>query len=75
MANITTFVDECEMISGGGLLQRAQLTFGRKHHVVDPESYIGNALVGDVHSVLSLHQGRVITVATLRDEECIPMGG
>ena len=70
----THFFDDDGLIRGGRL-ERSQLTFGRKHPILIPECEEGDALMNHIHSILACHQGRVVTMATLREDPYLPVGG
>ena len=72
---MTPFMDEEGLCRSGGRLARANLTLGRKHPILIPEGIKGDALIGYIHAKKAVHQGRVITLAMLRDEGFVPLGG
>ena len=61
------FLDEDGLIKGGGRLAHADLTFGRKHPTLIPDSELGGALIGYLHHNAG-HQGRKVSAALIRDE-------
>ena len=75
LMNMTPFKDEDGVIRCGGRLTRANLTFGRRHPAVIPEGDEGDALIGYIHAIKAIHQGRKITEATIRDEGYTAIGG
>jgi hypothetical protein len=69
------FLDETDgLIKVGGRLERSDLTFGRKHPVLIPDTEAGDALVGYLHSQTQ-HQGRKTTTALIRSTGSYPVGG
>jgi hypothetical protein len=69
------FLDETDgLIKVGGRLERSDLTFGRKHPVLIPDTETGDALVGYLHSQTQ-HQGRKTTTASIRSTGFYPVGG
>lgn len=65
---MTPFSDADGLIRGGGRLDKAHLTFGRKHPVLIPDCEEGDALLNHIHSTLAHHQGRIVTMAIVREE-------
>ena len=69
------FLDPSDgLIKVGGRLARADLTFCRKHPTLIPDTLLGDALIGYLHSKTE-HQGRKITSATIRESGFWPVGG
>ena len=69
------FVDpEDGIIKVGGRLERSDLTFGRKHPILIPDTDKGDALIGSIHSKTE-HQGRKITSSLIREAGYHPIGG
>ena len=62
------------LIRVGGRLARSDLTFGRKHPVLIPDTEAGDDLVGYLHSQ-TLHQGRKTMMASIRKAGFYPLGG
>ena len=62
------------LIKVGGRLSRADLTFGRKHPTLIPDTLTGDALLGHLHNETQ-HQGRKITSSAIREEGFCPIGG
>ena len=56
-----------DLIKVGGRLDRADLTFARKHPTLVPDTLTGDTLLGYLHSETE-HQGRKITSASIREE-------
>ena len=69
------FLDQSDgLIKVGGRLDRADLTFGRRHPTLVPDTLTGDALIGYLHSKTE-HQGRKITSAAIRDLGFCFIGG
>ena len=69
------FVDPTDgLIKVGGRLSRADLSFGRKHPTLIPDTLTGDALLGYLHSKTE-HQGRKITTSAVREAGFCPLGG
>ena len=69
------FLDQSDgLIKVGGRLDRADLTFGRRHPTLVPDTLTGDALLGYLHSKTE-HQGRKITSSAIRDAGFWPIGG
>ena len=62
------------LIKVGGRLEQSDLTFGRKHPTLVPDTELGDALIGYLHSHTE-HQGRKITTAAIRESGYYPVGG
>ena len=60
------------LIKVGGRLQLSNLTFGRKHPTLIPDTELGDALIGFLHS-LTKHQGRKISSAAIREYGYYPV--
>ena len=74
--SLAPFFDTDEgLIKGGGRLQLSNLTFGRKHPTLIPDTELGDALIGFLHSSLTKHQGRKISSAAIREQGYYPVGG
>ena len=71
---MTPFLDQAGLIRVGGRLQEANLTLGRKHPILVPDTPNGDALIGDLHSQTE-HQGRKITYGLIRERGYHPIGG
>ena len=72
---MSPFTDPVDLlIKGGGRLTHSDLTFGRKHPTIIPDSLLGDALIGFLHAS-QLHQGRRITAAAIRDQGYCVVGG
>ena len=72
---MSPFVDPTDqLIKGGGRLDQSDLTFGRKHPTLIPDTTLGDALIGYIHSVMP-HQGRKITSASVREYGFSAVGG
>lgn len=67
IAKFTPFFDNQNVLRGGGRIPRAFLTFVRKHPVLVPQTPIDDALIGYLHAKQALHQGRMITMSTMRN--------
>ena len=74
LATDSPFLDEDGLIKGGGRLAHANLTFGRKHPTLIPDSELGDALIGYLHQNAG-HQGRKVSAALIRDEGYSVIGG
>ena len=71
----TPFLDtDDELIKVGGRLELSDLTFGRKHPTLIPDTESGDALIGYLHS-LTEHQGRKTTSSAIREQGYYPIGG
>ena len=69
------FIDPSDgLIKVGGRLQRSDLSFGRKHPTLIPDSELGDALLGSVHAKTE-HQGRKISSSSIREAGYFPIGG
>ena len=65
---LSPFLDQTDkLVKVGGRLAQSDLTFNRKHPTLIPDSELGDALIGFVHSSTE-HQGRKISSATLRTQ-------
>ena len=62
------------LVKVGGRLELCDLTFGRNHPTLIPDTEAGDALIGYLHSLIE-HQGRKITSATIREYEYFLVGG
>merc|ERR1712015_208641 len=72
---MSPFADSVDLlIKGGGRLLHSDLTFGRKHPTIIPDTLLGDALIGHLHAS-QLHQGRRITSASIRDQGYSVVGG
>ena len=71
------FDDKTEdgLIRGGGRLQASDLSFGRKHPVLIPDTELGDALIGYIHHDASAHQGRKVNAAVFRERGYSIVGG
>ena len=74
LATDSPFLDEDGLIKEGGRLAHANLTFGRKHPTLIPDSELGDALIGYLHQNAG-HQGRKVSAALIRDEGYSVIGG
>ena len=63
-----------ELIKGGGRLKDADLTFGRKHPTLIPDTELGDALIGYIHHE-SGHQGRKVNAGVIREYGYSVVGG
>ena len=69
LAAYNLFFDEKSgLIRCGARLEKARLSFGRRHPAILPEHEICDALLRHVHAKDARHQGRIITTGTLRDQ-------
>ena len=66
--------DDNKLIRGGGRLQASDLSFGRKHPILIPDTELGDALIGYLHDA-SGHQGRKINAAAIREKGYSIIGG
>ena len=72
---MSPFADPVDLlIKGGCRLENSDLTFGRKHPTLIPDTLLGDALIGHLHAS-QLHQGRRITAAAVRDQGYCAVGG
>ena len=62
------------MIKGGGRLKDADLSFGRKHPTLIPDTELGDALIGYIHHN-SGHQGRKVNAGIIREQGYSVVGG
>ena len=66
--DMSPFADPVDLlIKGGGRLSNSDLSFGRKHPTIIPDTLLGDALIGYLHASIQ-HQGRKITAATIREQ-------
>ena len=71
----TPFIDPHDgLLKVGGRLELSDLTFGRKHPTLIPDTETGDALIGYLHSLID-HQGRKVSSATIRENGYYPVGG
>merc|ERR1712074_316392 len=56
-------------------LARADLSFGRRHPTLVPDTELGDALLGDIHANSSQHQGRKVSSSAIREAGFYPVGG
>ena len=75
IAAMSPFIDDVGIIRAGGRLNKAYLSFGRKYPALIPRCWEGDALLNHIHSTTACHQGRIITMACIREHGYIPMGG
>ena len=69
------FIDPSDgLIKVGGRLQRSDLSFGRKHPTLIPDTELGDALLGSIHAKTE-HQGRKISSSSIREAGYFPIGG
>ena len=68
------FMDTDGLIKVGGRLQQSDLSFGRKHPTLVPDTELGDALLGYLHAN-SAHQGRKISSSVIREDGFCPVGG
>ena len=69
------FMDPSDgLIKVGGRLQRSDLSFGRKHPTLIPDTELGDALLGSIHAKTE-HQGRKISSSSIREAGYFPIGG
>ena len=62
------------LLKVGGHLELSDLTFGRKHPTLIPDTETGDALIGYLHS-LTEHSGRKTTSFAIREKGYYPVGG
>ena len=71
----TPFVDQEDvLVKVGGRLELSDLTFGRKHPTLIPDTELGDALIAYLHSKTQ-HQIRKTTSAAIREAGYFPVGG
>ena len=68
------FDEEDNLIKVGGRLELSDLSFGRKHPTLIPDTELGDALIGYLHNQIH-HQGRKITASHIREQGFEPVGG
>ena len=72
---MSPFLDkEDNLIKVGGRLSRADLSFGRKHPTLIPDTLTGDALLGFVHANKD-HPGRKQSSHAIREAGYCPVGG
>ena len=69
------FLDPSDnLIKVEGRLELSDLSFGRKHPILIPDTNLGDALIGYLHAQTE-HQGRKITASHIREQGYYPLGG
>ena len=61
LAAMSPFTDKEGLIRCGGRLHTSYLAFGRKHPILVPERYEGDALLEHIHANKAAHQGRIVS--------------